>query len=146
AKVTDMRLQRADRRALQRGRAGTPSGALYRLDWRQTPLTTMPPTRPAGAWVVVAGAGSKAAIELSAQIKGCILTDPAGLGAALDSLASGAGMVCLWEAHAEETTPIAAQRIATEGLSVVQALRGRAPARLLWVTRGAIAVATSDGV
>ena len=40
-----------------------------------------------------------------------------------------------------------ARRIVTiEGLSVIQALRGRPPARLLWVTTGAVAVETGDAV
>jgi NAD(P)-dependent dehydrogenase (short-subunit alcohol dehydrogenase family)/RimJ/RimL family protein N-acetyltransferase/acyl carrier protein len=55
-------------------------------------------------------------------------------------------VVCLWETRADEAVPAAAQRVATDGLAVVQALRGRSPVRLWWVTTGAAAVEPGDVV
>ncbi len=137
AQVADLRLQRVNMQAL---RTEAPSEAFYRLDWRQTKLVSKTETAHAGIWVVVAIASSRLAVALSARLSPVLRTDAAGLGTTLDHLANVAGVVCLWEPGADEPIPSAAQRLATEALSVVQALQGRPPMRLWWVTTHAIAI------
>jgi acyl transferase domain-containing protein/acyl carrier protein len=122
------------------------TASLFQLEWPEAPLTAAPPTRHKECWVVVAAPGSQAAADLGARLDRCVVTDPAGLGAALVKAQPLAGVVCLWEARADEEVPEAAQRVATEGLSVARALRSRAPARLWWVTTGTVAVEPGDVV
>ncbi|WP_437873438.1 SDR family NAD(P)-dependent oxidoreductase [Sorangium sp. So ce363] len=144
--ATGMRFQRADREALRRVSAEAPPEAFYRLEWRESLLADAPAGRPEGSWIVVAAAGSAAAAALAARLGRCVVTEPAGIEAALAGGAPAAGVVCLWEAGAKEEPPAAAQRVASEGLAVVQALQGGAPLRLWWVTTSAVAVEDLDAV
>jgi acyl transferase domain-containing protein/acyl carrier protein len=147
AEVKELRLQRANREILQRGATLAPAAALdqlaWQLAWQEAPLPDASTTPVAGTWVVVAAAGSAAAAALAARLVRSVVTEPLGLAAALALAAPVAGVICLWEAGAD-AIPAAAQRVATEGLAVVRALQGGPPARLFWVTTGAVAVNTGD--
>src|SRR6185437_8983195 len=140
AEVSELRLQRADRNALVRLRTEAPSEAFYRLAWREAPLPDAVGGLPEGGWVVVGARGAMAA-ALCARLPNSVLTTTTDLPAALAEAGKVAGIVCLWEAGAEEAPPATALRVATEGLSVVKALAGRTPpVRLWWVTEAAVAV------
>jgi acyl transferase domain-containing protein/NADPH:quinone reductase-like Zn-dependent oxidoreductase/acyl carrier protein len=145
AEVTDLRFQRADPKALQRRSAQAPVDAFYQLEWREAPLPDVPQNPAPESWVVVANVGSEHAAALSERLGRCTVVEPAGLEVAV-AASPGAGVICLWEARADEPTPVAAQRIAIEGLAVVQALSSRPPVQLWWVTFGAVAVEPGDSV
>ncbi|KYG01629.1 hypothetical protein BE21_56400, partial [Sorangium cellulosum] len=138
AEVEGFVCRRAPREAFLRQESGASAAALYRLDWPEAPLPSAPAERIAGSWVVVAAPGSEVAAALARRLSRCVLAEPRSLEAVLAG-APPAGVICLWETGAHEEVPAAAERVATEGLSVVQALRGRA-VRLWWVTTGAAAV------
>ncbi len=120
------------------------TGGLYRLEWPDAPDAGG--TRPEPGWVVVAAPGSEMAAELAVRLERCALTEPSGLQATLSRTAPPAGVICLWEARSGDGAAEAAIRVATEGLRVVQALDGGAPARFLWVTTGAVPVRPGDAV
>ncbi|WP_437692902.1 SDR family NAD(P)-dependent oxidoreductase [Sorangium sp. So ce176] len=128
------------------GRPPEPPQPFYRLDWREAPPPGASEIQAQGRWVVVSARGSAAAEALSARLGGCASTEPAGLEAALRGTDAPAGVICLWEASAGEEAPQASLRVATEGLSVVHALRERAPSRLWWVTMGAAPVHATERV
>jgi polyketide synthase 12/epothilone polyketide synthase D len=120
--------------------------AFWRLDWSEAALPDSVAAQPQGSWVVVAAAGSTAAATLAARLGHSTLTEPSGLGAALEEVSEAAGVVCLWEAAADERMPDAAQRLAAEGLSVVKAMQRHGRVRMWWVTTGAMPVASGDAV
>ncbi|WP_437515469.1 SDR family NAD(P)-dependent oxidoreductase [Sorangium sp. So ce1099] len=128
------------------GRPQEPPRAFYRLDWREAPPPGASEMQTLGRWVVVAARGSAAAEALSARLGGCVSTEPDGLEAALCGIDAPAGVICLWEAGAGEEAPQAALRVAADSLSVVHALRERAPSRLWWVTTGAVPVHAAERV
>nr|ADB12491.1 EpoD [Sorangium cellulosum] len=144
AEVEGFVCRRAPREVFLRQESGASTAALYRLDWPEAPLPDAPAERMEESWVVVAAPGSEMAAALATRLNRCVLAEPKGLEAALAGV-SPAGVICLWEAGAHEEAPAAAQRVATEGLSVVQALRDRA-VRLWWVTMGAVAVEAGERV
>ncbi len=146
AEVSELRLQRADRAALGRVRTETLVETFYRLDWREVPLPEGAGPSLQGRWVVVAAADSAAAAALATRLGSVVVTQPSGLGAALARASSIAGVVCLWERGTKEDTVSTAQRVAAEGLLVVQALLGRGPVHLVWVTTGTVAVEPGDAV
>ncbi len=137
AEVEGFALRRAPREVFLRQESAAATPGLLRIEWRDAPLTATPRTRREEAWVIVAAPGSPRAEALGARLDRSVVTDPAGLPAAL-AHAGGpvAGVVCLWEAGSAEEAPEAAQRLATEGLSVARALLGRAPAPLVWSDHG----------
>nr|AAF62883.1 epoD [Sorangium cellulosum] len=144
AEVEGFVCRRAPREVFLRQESGASTAALYRLDWPEAPLPDAPAERMEESWVVVAAPGSEMAAALATRLNRCVLAEPKGLEAALAGV-SPAGVICLWEPGAHEEAPAAAQRVATEGLSVVQALRDRA-VRLWWVTTGAVAVEAGERV
>nr|WRX36515.1 hypothetical protein [Cystobacterineae bacterium] len=146
AEVKALRFRQADREALRRANHEAPSEAFYRLEWRETLLAEVQAPRAEGNWVVVAGAGSHLAAELVERLGRGVVIEPSGLTTALKAESAIAGVVCLWEGGAGEEAPVAAHRVAVEGLAVVQALQERAPVRLWWVTPGAVAVEANEAV
>jgi acyl transferase domain-containing protein/acyl carrier protein len=160
AEVSGFSVRRAPREAFLARDAGASGGALYRLSWRESPLPAnenpgaarsegADPNEnegAAGTWIVVGAAGSASALALSARLPHGVLTEPSGLAAVLATEASVAGVVCVWEARAEEAPPATALRVATEALSVVHALLGRAPVRLWWVTSATVPVHEGERV
>jgi short-subunit dehydrogenase/acyl carrier protein len=143
AEVEGFATRRAPREVLIRTATAGRLDAFFRLGWSEAPLLDAVEAQPSGSWVVVAATGSAAARALSARLGGCAVTEPSGLRVALDEV-SAAGVVCLWDARPDETAPAAAQRLATEGISVVQALQSRGPVRMWWVTTGAVPVASGE--
>ena len=144
AEVSELRFQHADRRALRTGTADALDEAFCRLSFRKAPLLDAPGAPPEGVWVVVGGAGSTAAAQLSARLGSSVSTEPSHLAAVLAQSAPIAGVICLWEADPTIGIPTAAQQVAIDGLTVVQTLQGRAKVRLFWVTQGAVAVQEGD--
>ena len=140
AEMDGFSMRRAPLELFMREEAAAPNTDLYRLDWPEVPLAGASRTRPVERWVLVGARGSQAASALEARLDRGVVTEPAGLGAALADDHATAGVVCVWEQRPDEAAPEAARRMATEGLSVVHALRGHTPARLVWVTTGAVAV------
>ncbi|WEQ54930.1 SDR family NAD(P)-dependent oxidoreductase [Komagataeibacter nataicola] len=119
------------------------ANALYQLDWSACP----PPRRvpPSGRWLVVAGEHDDAAGGVIERLRAagawCERVDVDGLSDA--PLAEH--VVCLWQRGNDDDDGEAALRLASAGLSVVQLLSARAPVpRLLWVTRGAVAVTEQE--
>nr|WP_246357067.1 non-ribosomal peptide synthetase/type I polyketide synthase [Pyxidicoccus fallax] len=146
AEVKELRFRQADKEALRRVKRDAPVEAFYRLEWRETPLAEAPPVRAEGSWVVVASPESSLASELVARLGRGVVVPPSGVAAALAAESAVAGVVCLWQGRTGEAAPVAAQRVAAEGLAVVQALRGGKPVRLWWVTPGAVAVESDEAV
>jgi acyl transferase domain-containing protein/pimeloyl-ACP methyl ester carboxylesterase len=149
AEVEGFVTRRAPRAMFLREESGAASVGLYQFAWSDAPRPSAPDalaTRPENTWVVVADPGSEMAAALAARLDRCVLTEPAGLGEALSQAAPAAGVICLWGARSNEQASEAALRLAVDGLSVVQALRGRAPLRLWWVTTGAMLVEPGDAV
>jgi acyl transferase domain-containing protein/esterase/lipase len=144
AEVEGLTLRRAPREVFLRQESTASSAALFRLDWSDMPLTVAPRTGREEGWVVVAAPGSQMAAALRTRLDRCIVIEPAGLGVALVQANPLAGVICLWEARPGEEVPEVAQRVALEGLSVVRTLRECAPARLWWVTMGAVSVEPDD--
>ncbi|WP_315732751.1 MULTISPECIES: type I polyketide synthase [unclassified Bradyrhizobium] len=133
--VIGLRSRPAATEALQRSEGVAKS--LYRFDWSASP----PPAAASrsGRWIVVAPESDEAsAVVERLQRAGavCERVDIAGLAAALPA----DHVVCLWRGVPVEAAAAQVQRLASEGLSVVQLVtkQARAP-RLWWVTRGAIA-------
>lgn len=145
AEVTGLRVQRADRDALRRTTTEVTSEAFYRLAWQEAPLPDTAGALPEGSWLVVGESGATAT-ALCARLPNSVLIATADIQAAFEGAGKVAGVVCLWEAGANEATPATALRVATDGLSAVQALASRAPVRLWWVTEAAVAVRDGDGV
>ena len=140
AEVEGLRLQVADGEAL-RGGSAVP-GALYRLAWQELPLAAR--DGATGRWVIVADGTSRLAAVLASRLVDCVVTDPDGLADVLEQLEEPR-VLCVWGGAAEDV-PAAARRVAIAGVTVVQALAGRAGARLWWVTGGAVQVADGDAV
>jgi hypothetical protein len=139
SEVEGFMCRRAPLEVFLRQESRRPAGALYRLEWSAAPLPKERAARSQGIWVVVAAASPTAAALLSAQLDGSVVVQPGGLGAALQGLPSTTNVVCLWDAGVVESPAVAAERVATEALAVVHALKGRVPGRLVWVTTTAVA-------
>ena len=144
AEVQGLATRRAKRDSFMPRESGASTGSLYRLEWPEAPADGG--ARPEPGWVVVASAGSEMAERLSARLERCVVTEPSGLPATLSRTVPLGGIVCLWEPRPEESSADTALRVAVEGLRVVQALRGRASRRLVWVTTAAVSVQPGDAV
>jgi len=135
AEVVGLRLQAADPAALRRRSA---AGVLLRRAWQAT--APADGQAPALRWVIV---GTSTLARGLARRLGGVATDVAGLGAAL--VGPRAGVIQVGDADAD--TPAEALRGAEDGLRAVQAvIAAGTAARMVWVTRGAIAVAADDRV
>ena len=95
---------------------------------------------------MMANADSKAAEALAARLPGSVRVQLPELASALLQITSSIHIVCLWEAKATDSPAATAQRVALEGLEVVQALKGRHSSRLWWVTSCAVAVQDNEPV
>src|SRR5262249_17240132 len=118
------------------------ANALYQMSWLALPPQE---SAPSGRWVVVAAERDEVANALIERLRAlgaaCERSDVGGLTAALPA----EHVVCLWRRVEDGSDAEAAQRLASEGLSVVQLLaKQEQAARLWWVTRGAVAVTAEE--
>jgi epothilone polyketide synthase D len=112
----------------------------YAVAWQPEELPAAPSAR-SGRWAVMGFEGQPADPAVVAGLQG------AGAQVDVVSLQTLAGssaeqVLCLWEPASDAAS---AQLLAERGLAVLQLVSARArPARLWWVTRGAVAVAPND--
>ncbi|MFI5685175.1 SDR family NAD(P)-dependent oxidoreductase [Streptomyces sp. NPDC051636] len=137
-RLEDVRLRAADPAGLD---AGSENGRhLYEVAWTAVPEPAA--AAPGTVWTVV---GDRTDQQVAAALRGL-----AAAGAEVGD--TGAGVVVrFWPLPAEDAGPAAvAQELTATALAEVQALlalpEAEAPARTVWVTRGAVAAGEKDPV
>ncbi|MCX4246643.1 type I polyketide synthase [Paraliomyxa miuraensis] len=141
AEVEGFVSRRAPRSTFLRGDSQASADAFYRIDWQEAREGTDGEVAPLpGRWIVVAEAGSSRAARLATALERCVQVEPEQLEAALARHDEPAGVVCLWDARSTETVPQTALRVASEGLSIIAALREHpgTASRTWWVTSAAV--------
>ncbi len=142
AEVEGLRLQPADRAALTRELGEPIDDALFELAWR--PVAPPAPTATlAGRWLIVAPASSTLATALAGRIEDAIVRVPTSPPEA-DTLADAEGVICLW-GHDHGDPVAAGQLLVDRGVALLQRALAR-PRRIVWVTRGAVAVTPAEPV
>ncbi|MDX3233339.1 SDR family NAD(P)-dependent oxidoreductase [Streptomyces sp. ME19-01-6] len=125
---------------------------LYEVAWTAVATEAEPDgtLSPGGGWALL---GDPSDGQVAAALRSL---DPAGAevrrAATVDAVPDGADtLVRFWPASGSETDPATgAEELAAAGLTELRALlalpRGRAPSRVVWVTRGAVAADGGDTV
>ncbi len=148
AEVVGLRMQRGDGEGFQRDREREWVGeeSMYRVLWKEEEIGEGGGREEGGRWVVVARKGSRAGEELSRRMRGSVVVEVEGVGEAVDSEGVGVQVVCLWERREWESAADGAERMAVEGLKVVQGVTGKRVGRLWWVTWGSVRVKEEEVV
>jgi acyl transferase domain-containing protein len=123
---------------------GVAATSVYRLGWPEV-ATSTESKLPRGSWVVVAAAENPVGRRIVELIRARGAEVERVDVARLREVLPVAHVVCVWGGSSDEGMAEQAERLASEGLSVVQTLAMEAkPTRLWWVTTGAVAAVAGD--
>jgi NAD(P)-dependent dehydrogenase (short-subunit alcohol dehydrogenase family)/acyl carrier protein len=144
--VIGLRRRPAEIEAIQERVTNGVSDALYSVEWPSVAQPAAESTLPAGRWLVVADEDDAVAEALTDELRArgavCVRVHEVGR---LEGELPAEHVVCVWGKRGREEAPVAAMRMANEGLVIAQTLARQSQAsRLWWVTTGAVAVSAKE--